>query len=193
MSRKRSKLEAERNITIALTDSELRTLKRLGQLGRQEFVSHVQQRPRQIEIMPQAELETMVKEAAPLEPQQLGRMIILELLQRRGRLPWTRETPSFISTIIAGAVFYSGDPNCSNNTYEKRTSITIPLSRAERAALNKVAAEVAASISDQQSRPSIVARLTIMSIAQRCDAFFSKPTAESAAGAPSDRDLGSPA
>jgi hypothetical protein len=182
MPRKRPPSDGERNITIALTDSELELLTRLGRDSRTEFVDYVCRHPEEIKGMGQAELEAMVKKAAPLDARELARMIIVEWLRLRGALPSNVETPSFLGGIMAGAAFYSGPLTPAAN--EKRTSITVPLSRAERAALNKVAAEVEATLSGGRAGPSILARLGIMIIAQRFEAFIneSKAARELAAG-----------
>jgi hypothetical protein len=193
MPLKRSPSEGERNITIALNDSEIELLTRLGRYSRTDFVDYVCSCPDEVKAMAQAELEAVVKKAAPVEAQQLARLILVELLRGCGALHTKTETPRFVECIIAFSAFYSG-PQVIPPTDGKRTSITVPLSRAERAALNKVAAQIAARIADERSRPSILARFAIITAAQRCEACLSESKAarELAAGGTQQSPPGSP-
>src|SRR5262245_52109389 len=109
MSRNTGETLEKRNITIALTDTELRVLKVIGRQPRLNFVFRVRQFPEEIERMDQADLESYLKESAPLEPAKVARMIIIRFLQDFGGIPGPKHDP-FLALYIAALYRSVSDP-----------------------------------------------------------------------------------
>jgi hypothetical protein len=173
------KTAGKRNITVALTDGELKTLTKIGQKPRTKLIQRVCEFPKEFEAMNQTDLEACVKEAAPIEPSQVARLIVVRYLQQATALP--SGTASGVSRFWAACwpdfIAYDWKAPWPTALEKRPNFLTVPLKPMERAALSQLASEIATNICLEHPQPSMLARLVIGGVARDFEHFLQQQAA----------------